>query len=253
MRNVIAAEWAKVRSVRSTHYFLATIVFAIFGTAAVAFLIRESYLNESASGRMSFGHDDPSTLGLNIVRFCLAALAAMAITTEFGTGLIRPSLAATPNRRTFFLAKATVVAGVTLALGVLYSVISGYIGYSILGQLSIVPSSSLGRGLSVALCAAAVIVVASLVALGLGAAIRSTAGTLMALCGLLFIAPIALNLLPAPWGQRAGSFTLSELVDQLAGTQPHAFLSPAAATTVLVGYVVAAGAVGLAALKRRDV
>jgi hypothetical protein len=90
-----------------------------------------------------------------------------------------------------------------------------------------------------------------------GAVLRSTAGAIVSLVVVWYVAPIVALHLGAPWDERVSSALLSNLPAELSGAPAlsgagHAALSPAGALAAMAGYVVAAlGAAGVA-LSRRD-
>ncbi|MGW6512266.1 ABC transporter permease [Streptomyces niveus] len=110
-RQVLAAEWIKFRSVRSTVWTtVATFVVPVVGAVFVA-----------ATGSLQDGDTViGGSLTLSVVAQMLAAVVgAMTITGEYGSGTIRTTLAANPNRGTVVAAKVALVAGLmyVLALG----------------------------------------------------------------------------------------------------------------------------------------
>ncbi|MCD0443781.1 ABC transporter permease [Glycomyces sp. A-F 0318] len=101
-----AAEWVKLRSVRSTAVTLAAFAF----TAAA--------LGWAASSSVGEGDlDDPLVavaMGLLVGQLLLITFAVTVVGSEYSTGTIRASLAAVPSRGRFFAAK---MAAVGLAVG----------------------------------------------------------------------------------------------------------------------------------------
>src|SRR6202035_2079984 len=75
--------------------------------------------------------DDPAKIsltGIYLGQAVVAGLAVMAVSGEYGTGMIRLTLAATPRRLTVLAAKAAVLAGLVLvtgAIAVLGSLLAG--------------------------------------------------------------------------------------------------------------------------------
>src|SRR5262245_30719345 len=105
------AEWLKMRSLRSTRWFL--------GGAAVIVLLM-AFL-ESDDG-------DPTTLSAvpvvmsavnYFVQYVLAALGILTITGEYASRSITATMACTPSRARILAAKALVVLGTVLVTGLL--------------------------------------------------------------------------------------------------------------------------------------
>src|SRR5689334_22609857 len=99
--DVVRAEWTKLWSVRSTPWTLLGTAAALVGLAAVF----------PATGPRAPA--DPVAYGLSSffqAQLGVAVLGILAITSEYATGSIRATLAATPQRLTVLGAKAIVVA-----------------------------------------------------------------------------------------------------------------------------------------------
>jgi hypothetical protein len=110
-------------------------------------------------------------------------LVALAITGEFATGSIRTTLAATPARWAVVTAKAAVVGAVTFPTGL-----------AAIALATLTASTILGIGtdgiLAVSARSAAALTLTSLLMVGLGAVLRSAAGTITTAVAVLFAPPI---------------------------------------------------------------
>jgi hypothetical protein len=92
-----------------------------------------------------------------------------------------------------------------------------------------------------------------LVALGLGAIIRHTAGAISALVGLLFIVPLILKALPDSIDNSLSQYFPSDVGSAMASVHQQAHtLSPLAALGVLCAYAVVALGIGGWLMVRRD-
>jgi len=122
---------------------------------------------------------DLASVGALLGQFGLVALAALAITTEFATGSIRTTLAATPARWAVLATKAAVVGAVTFPAGFVATALAILAVQAILG---------IGSGGILALSArsAAALTVTGLLVVGLGAVLRSTAATITTAVAVLF-------------------------------------------------------------------
>jgi ABC-2 type transport system permease protein len=97
--------------------------------------------------------------------------------------------------------------------------------------------------------------VLALAGLGLGATLRSGAGALTALLGMLFVPPLILQLLLASWQNTAGPYLPLNAAEAvyLAGSGGHqTHLAPWAGFGVLCAYAAAALAAGFILIGRRD-
>ncbi|MEV4245174.1 alpha/beta fold hydrolase [Streptosporangium canum] len=263
MIDVIASEWLKLRSLRSNLYLLAVSLLAVLLSAGVAYLITRGFDGQSPEERLRFpSNGDGLGNGLPVAYFVLGALGALAITSEYSTGMIRTSLAAVPRRQAFLLAKVPGLAAVSLVAGQVLGFAMHFAGQAVLGERAgqlLLDGRTLGTPLSepgvlIGVIAAGVSMAAvTLIGLGLGAVIRSTPGSLIALIMILFVLPVVAKTLPAPLRAQLGSFMIENLPSQIAGVG-GGLLSPSAAGALLAAYTVAAltaGAVAIAVKGRR--
>ncbi|MEV7013985.1 ABC transporter permease [Streptosporangium sp. NPDC051022] len=255
MTALLASEWLKLRSVRSTWYILGLVAFAVLCAALLTLQGVNVWDALPPERRARFPVPPTERMLLPPVQLCAGVLAVMAITSEYATGTIRGSLTAVPRRGALLAAKAAVVAGACLAAGLVFLFAGFAAGRAIIGDRPMGPGHVapapgeipmlLASGLSVA--------VVALVGVGLGAATRSTAAAVVAVGGLLFALPAVAGLLPGPWAGRIGSVLLPNLAGQLAGHPSAAGdLPPPAALGVLAAYAAIAIGAGGTALTWRD-
>jgi len=116
VRHALHAEWTKLRTLASTFWLLsAAAALTVTVSAAAAAATR------CPSGACA---DDPakvSLTGIYLGQAVIAVLAVTAASSEYGTGMIRLTLAATPRRLTVLAAKAVVLAVLDLVLVALLS------------------------------------------------------------------------------------------------------------------------------------
>ena len=123
---------------------------------------------------------------LVVAQYAAAALGVLAITGEYATGAIRSTCVAAPRRVQAFVAKAAVVAFLSFATGSTYAVLDLNVIRPALGRhAATVPPVTLARaavgvGLYLALIA--------VLAVGVGAALRYSAGAFAILALVLFLA-----------------------------------------------------------------
>lgn len=253
MKAALSSEWLKLRSVTSTYHAMgAAALMMVLG------IVWTLYVSGLADERGSLRAAAPEQGFLPLVQMSLALLGVLAITSEYATGMIRTSLAVVPRRGILLMAKAGVIGLATFAtasfiLLVTYSasrlIASGHrLGFN---------ESSVTDDLPMLFASGASVVALALVGLGLGAAIRSTAGAVVSVATLLFILPGVVNYLPEPWNTRIATLLLPNLVPQLAGQRLSSrlgdgLLPPWAALVALLAYPAVALAIGFYLLKRRD-
>ena len=109
MREAVHAEWTKLRTVPSTGWLVIAVIALTVGISALATSIVKCPATCGADTTKL------SLTGILLGQAAVAALAVVIITAEYGTGMIRVSLAAVPRRAVLLAAKAIVVTG--LAIG----------------------------------------------------------------------------------------------------------------------------------------
>ncbi|MFJ4186229.1 ABC transporter permease [Kitasatospora sp. NPDC089509] len=179
MRDALAGEWLKLRSVSSTYWLAATAVLTttLLGILVCA-LLGSDYRGLDAEQQEAFDPVGLSCTGVQFGQLAIVILAVRAAGSEFTTGLIRISLAAVPDRRTFLTAKLITLALVGLGCGLLSGMLSVALGTATLthgSTLLLTPEgirSCLGNAAYFALLAAfsaavAIMVRRTLTALGI--------------------------------------------------------------------------------------
>ncbi|MGI5290488.1 alpha/beta fold hydrolase [Nonomuraea polychroma] len=262
MRDVIASEWYKLRSLRSNVYLLAVSVLAVLVCAGVAYLVGRGFDRQTFEERLSFASNGAGLgTGLPVAYFVLGTLGALSITSEYTTGMIRTSLAAVPRRQVFLFAKIPGLAAVTLVVGQVLAFAMHLAAQAVLGDRAgqlLLDGGTLGTPFSEPGVLATVVVAglsmtaAALIGLGVGAAIRSTPGSLVALVMFFLVIPIVAQALPSPLRSQVGSYMMENLPSQIAGVS-GGLLPSGAAAALLVVYVAAALTAGatVTALKGR--
>lgn len=252
--DAVAAEWMKLRTLRSTYAFLTGGVAATLLGMFILLMLTRAFDQATPAEQANYETADPTVVVMPFVMFFVAAIGAMLITSEFTTGTIGPGLLAVPQRRVLLGAKATVAGAVGVLAGLLFASLAVVGAILLVGDrpAPLNPWQSWTDALPTVLCSALVVLVASTVALGLGAVLRSTAATLVTLGGLVLVAPIFAHFLPTVWHLRFASILLPNLTAQLAGDHHPYVLSQAGAVAVTLGYACLALGAGVVAFGRRD-
>ncbi|MFC7480430.1 hypothetical protein ACFQX7_10820 [Luedemannella flava] len=109
MRAVVAAELAKIRTVRST---LATLAPALFVAIGLAWLLGFAWRPAKLPGDMREHFDPlfPAFYGLTLAQLPMVVFGVLAVGSEYGSGMIRASLLAVPRRGRFYAAKVLATA-----------------------------------------------------------------------------------------------------------------------------------------------
>jgi ABC-2 type transport system permease protein len=238
-RDVLTSEWIKLRSVRSTYWTLLIAAVTAIGLSTVVAL---TVTTQPPAGRSQPPPDPllPSFVSLEYAVLAIGVLGVLAFSSEYATGLIRTTFAAVPQRRAVLAAKAAVTGAVALLAGELISFTSFFLVQVILSGHHLGVSLSHPGAAGAVAAEGILLFVCAMVGLGLGALIRHTAGAVAGLVGLIYL-PAILGLLPAPWNDRIGRFTLFYAAQQVATLHPRAaLLSPAASMLVLIAWPAAA-------------
>lgn len=258
-QDAIAAEWIKLRTLRSNAYLLAGTLLAVAACAAVAYLIGRGFDTQTPEERLRFtGNGTGLGPGLPLAHVVLGTFGALTITSEYATGMIHTSLTAVPRRRLFLLAKIPVLTAVTLPAGQLLAFAMHLAAQAVLGeragqilldgQTLAIPLTDPGA-LTTLVTAGLSMTAAALTGLGIGAALRSTSGSLVALATLFLLLPVATQALPGTLRAQAAAYTLAALPEQIAGT--GGLLPPPAAAALLAAYPLAALTAGATTIAHR--
>ncbi|QDQ11879.1 ABC transporter permease [Streptomyces spectabilis] len=134
MRDLLAAEWIKLRSVRSTWTLLA-LGCALTVAVGVLFcaLIGPEYRAAEAGRQRELDPVGLPFTGLQFGQVPLVILAVLAVGNEYGTGMIRTTLAAVPRRGLLLAAKLAVLGLTGLAWGLATGGLALSVGSSVLG------------------------------------------------------------------------------------------------------------------------
>ena len=251
--DALRSEFTKIKSTRSTYWTLLALVVVCVGIGALASAGAASQAN--GISKDTFDATQQSLPGLYVGQLIIAVLGALTITSEYATGMIRTTLSVQPRRGVVFAAKAVVFAVISLVTGLIASFASFFVGQALMSghHLSVtlgdpnVLRAVIGGGLFLAAC--------GMLAYGLGAILRHTAGAITAAIGLLFVLSVLINFLPQSWQDNVDKW-----VPALAGSQvwatkvsPGAHQFPAwGGFAVLAGYAAVAMIVGLVCFRTRD-
>jgi ABC-2 type transport system permease protein len=232
LRGVIASEFTKLRSVRSTYWTIASLVIVSVGIATIAsFGIANNLHNNPWNKAGTDATQDSLIAFFELGQLIIAVLGAMAITSEYSTGMIRTSLTAMPRRGTVYLGKLIVFTSLTLVVSLVTSFISFFVSQAILSGTGVaaslfhsvsIPANAIMTGnpnqpgppsytfqgtdvissstvLSAVVGCAIFVTLVALIAFGLGAIIRHTAGAITSTIGLMFVLSIIIQILPQNW------------------------------------------------------
>jgi ABC-type transport system involved in multi-copper enzyme maturation permease subunit len=258
--HLLASEWTKIRSVRSTIWTLIAFVVITLGfTALITWVTTANWNGPRAAARDATAIADPTSIifgaSVYLGQLTLCVLGVLLITTEYSTGVIRASLLAVPKRLPMLLAKIVVFA---VLIGVLAEIVvfgSFFVGAAILhSHVSV--SLSQGGVLRATIGAGLYLTVFGLFAMGIGALVRHAAGAISIAVGVAFLLPILAGLLPDDsfWNHVVGYLPVQagSVVFLVHNTSSQAVLSAWEGFGVLCLWAVVLLGLGAYLLKRRD-
>ncbi len=249
---VIRSEWTKLRALRSTWYCALTAIGLIVGVgAAIAASAKPKGVSPALPAAAAVS---VSLYGILLAQLVISVLGVLMFSGEYGTGMIRATLAVVPSRLPVLWAKLIVLAGLVLPVSLLCAFVDFF-------AASAIESSRGGSAISLTepgvlrtvAGSSLYLTVVVIIGLALGALLRKTAAGLSVFAAVFFVIPVVVGPLPhsitgfapylpsnaggALWGQSA--------------TSAHA-LSPWTGFAVLCGYAVVLTALAAWRLRRRD-
>lgn len=257
LAGAIHSEWIKLRSLRSSGYSLLATLLIIDGLGTL-FAWLHTHRMEQGGGSLSdlFGFDPTqiSLRGVFLAQLAIGVLGVLVITGEYSTGMIRSSLTATPHRHPVLLAKTLVFASVTFVVTLAGTFTGFLLGQQAQAGTHLEASLSTPGAMRAIVGAAVYLTLIGLLGLGLGFLLRSTAGAIATLFGIVLVAPLLAHALPSPY-----DIDVIKYLPLSAGTQiittvapDPTLLSPWTGIGATALYSVVALAVGMLALLRRD-
>ncbi|MEV7141838.1 ABC transporter permease [Streptomyces tauricus] len=201
-RHLLAAEWIKLWSLRSTYWVLGVGALTVIGinvNSAVSNADRLAHQTPRSPDRPDFPDRSEFSFDPLITAFVdpawqlfmivTATVGAIAVFGEYSSGLIRTTFAAVPDRQAVTAAKMTVVSAVMAALGMLVSGTSFAVTQMLLrdhGGLSLGDPGALRAVAAAALLAP----LCALVGTAVGAVVRHAAGSVVTIVALLLLVPV---------------------------------------------------------------
>ncbi|MCT2588240.1 ABC transporter permease subunit [Actinophytocola gossypii] len=242
---VLAGEWVKLSTVRSTRWAPVVLVLVTVGVAFLGGITESIQRGETILGSTANG----SVLGMLVA----GLLGAMAMSNEYGTGTIRATFGACPRRLPVLGAKVAVVATLVFVVALLACAGALLTGLAVLSGKGYATGDPLPALLGMAACFAAVAV------LGLAAAaiLRHAAAAVVAVVGVVLL-PSLLGPLFGAWQRWVVGASPMAAVQKLAQSTDAApdapgGLGPWQSLGLVGAYTLAALVVAGWLLRRRDV
>lgn len=185
----LRAEWIKLRSVRSTYLTVGIALALGLGIGLLDLAsTAQNWTSMTTADRASFDPVGDSFSGFQFGELAFGALGVLAISTEYGTGLIRSTLAAVPSRRQVFATKTLTLGAFALIVCPVCAFVTFFLGQAVLSRRGLDVDLGQHDVLRAVAFAGLYMAVVTMVGFGLGAIIRHTAGAMAAMVAIVFLA-----------------------------------------------------------------
>lgn len=247
--SAVASEWIKLWTLRTVWWSLAAATLLMLaGSAQYALYAANGDLDPDLLRNGLVPAGATAVLAVGVAQFAFVAFAMLTTTSEFSTGTIRSTLTWTPSRGRLLLAKCTVVAAVVFVTGTLAALASAVAASPLLGDgADISPLTLIGDALSVG----GYLTLLSVLATGLGAALRGPVVTLVTLILLLLIVPALLRTPDIHFLNRLADALPGEAGTYFLRGDTSAYPTPIA-LLILTTWTLAAALTGWRSLTNRD-
>lgn len=180
-RRAVAMECVKLRSLRSTTWFLGLGIAASVALGMVAGYNTRSVTGDPTSNVLS---------GVILGQVVLGVLGTLVMTSEYSSGTIRVTLAAVPRRLVVLGAKVSVFGLTGLAAGEAVAFASFFGGMAVLRSSVPHPSLADSAVLRAVVLTGFYLALIGLTGIGVGAVVRHGAASAATLVGGLFVLPL---------------------------------------------------------------
>ena len=268
---ILKSEFIKLFTLRSTFWCILIVVVLSVGIGLIIATVNPpARAGVPAAGPLTVVAQQAdavsyATAGSQIGELVLAVLGALVITGEYGTGMIRSTLAAVPKRLPALIAKALVLAITAFVVGVVSIFGTAAIIFPLLpGTKKIHPDWTDWHVLESLMGGALYLVLVALIAFCIGAIIRNSAGGIAAALGLILVLPGLVGLIGGltqiTWIENIANFLPSAVGGNLShytGTKTQVVsgiisLDRLDSGLVLLAWFVVLFVVAAVLLKRRD-
>ncbi|GAA4598376.1 hypothetical protein BJY16_002690 [Actinoplanes octamycinicus] len=250
---VLHAECGKFRALRSTWAMFALVAVLTVGLAGVIGWNANRLPGASNTPAEIIGR---AFLGIDVFSLVLGAFGILAVTGEYGSGLIRATFAAVPRRHPVLWAKAVALAALSIPVMLVTCVAS-----LVVSQSFAPAAARLGPGdpevLRAIAGAAAAPVALALIGLGLGALLRHTATAITTYVLVVLVVPALLSgALPESVRDHVVKYVPVAAAQALYAVRsdgnPFTMLDPGPAALVTAGWIALVLAAGGLVVSRRD-
>ncbi|MET8855130.1 MULTISPECIES: ABC transporter permease [unclassified Streptomyces] len=243
--HALHSEWTKIKSVRSTMWTLGTFLLLVIG---IGFLVAVQTTDEDF-GDVPF--TVPAFIGLLLGQLCLITLGVLVVSSEYGTGMIRTTFTASPQRHRVLAAKLIIF------FAVAFTVSAFAIGLIGLFTASLHTGGSDIPWVGTVFMGALYVSLLGMLSLAVGSMLRHSAGAITTMLGVVLLPSI----LPAFLMMSETLRTIGEKMQEYAAISSLARVfrldnesgNGAAQLGLLAGVTAAAIVAAFVLLERRDV
>jgi ABC-2 type transport system permease protein len=250
LRRVIAAEWIKFRTLRSSWAVLGA---ALIGMVIIALIV--GYNTRHLSPNLQPDDLAPSATlqGYYLGQLLIGALGVLFVSGEYSTGMIRSTLAAVPRRLPVLWAKLIVFISLIAVSMTAISVVAFLCAQAVIGHSRTGFSLSDPGVLRVVIGTGVYLTLVGVLGSALGWIVRSTPGALVAYFATVLVLPVLFGTVLGNWGKHVAQFMPSTAGASFS-TSIHESprLPPWTGLGVLIAWVALAVAIAAVQLRRRD-
>ncbi len=250
LTDVVHSEWIKFRTLRSSWLILVVAAVAMVGLGlVVGYNVGKNFVGAAPEDTLPSG----VLQGYLMAQLLIGVLGVLFVTGEYGTGMIRSTLAAVPRRVPVLLAKV-IVFGAIVAASMLPAALAAFVsGQAFLSHYGHGTSLTAPGVLRVVLGTGVYLALVGLLGMAIGWIVRSTAGGIATVAGLLLVLPGLLGLLPGSIRDTIVRYMPSTAGESFIQSAHAAHtLQPWAGLAVMTLWVLGALVVGATLLRRRD-
>jgi ABC-2 type transport system permease protein len=250
---VMHSEWTKLWSLPSTLWLLLITVVLVAGGGLLAAVLQLSSLPHGAAAVAAFNPTQLSQTGVGLAELTAGALGALIMTGEYATGQVRLTFTAVPRRLPVLGGKLAALAATLLAVGTIATFAAFFITQAILAPHHL--STTVGQpGVARSVFGSALVLTGvALLGLGLGALLRSAAGAISALFGVLFGLTLVAGFLPGNLGHQVREYLPENVASDVTSMAHQAgTLGPWTGFGLFCLYTAVALGVAAWLLRRRD-
>lgn len=198
LKHALASEWTKIRTVRSTVWTLGVMLALVIGVNLLVLWA----VTASSSGGGEMPVLSPGLFGVMLGELAVITLGVLVITSEYGTGMIRTTFTACPQRARVLTAKAIVFFLLSFVITTVACTLTALLNWSVLSGESVDGSTYVADGVAVSggmttatvgqwvgatLGVGLYVALLGLLALAVGTILRHSAGAITAMMGVVLL------------------------------------------------------------------